>query len=158
MEPTFKLVTKSGFYQYLWLKTVTGFNQDVHCEPCLKGRRSALIPARTGFPAGFIAQGRIEDPAPFVYLCGVSAFSRYYDKHLHILMLPDESSAFTYEDDNVCLLVTGFRKLPISAVPGAEQAVSDEFWTCRNWQAGWHLFPADRKPFVIASQTTRSIP
>lgn len=152
MEPTIKLVTKTDFYQFLWLKTVTGFDQRVHCEKCLKGRRSKLIPLQTGFPAGYIAEGRIDDPEPFVYLCGVSAFSRYYPKHLHVLMVRAEESAFTYEDENACVLITGMRQLPIDPVPGADQAVPREFWTCRNWQAAWHLFPEDRFPFDMDAE------
>ena len=148
MDPTIKLALKTDLFQFVWLKTVTGFDQSKHCEECLKGKRSSLIPPNSGFPAGFVAEGRIEAPEPFVYLCGCSAFSRYYDQHLHVLMVRDETSIFTHEDANVCLLITGMRQLTIEPVPGAADIVPKAYWTCRNWQAGWQLFPADRKPLT----------
>ena len=153
MEPTLKLRTKTGFYQYLWLKSVTGFDQQVHCEKCLKGKRSGLIPAHTGYAAGFTAEGPMENAESYVYLCGVSAFSRNYSDHLHLLMIRDADSTVEYADANVEVVVTGMRRLPIEPVPGADLVLPKEVWSCRNWQAAWHSFPSDRKPFPSAADT-----
>ena len=152
MRPTIKLATKTDLYQFLWLMTVTGFDQRHHCMKCLKGKQSDLVKhVSPRFPAGFVAEGEIEQPEPFVYLCGVSHFSRYYDQHLHVLMVRDEGAAFTHEDANICVLVTGMRRLPIPELPPEAVSLPDSYRTCRNFQAGWHLFPAERKPFVAPS-------
>ncbi len=151
MQPILQLKTKTDFYQFLWLTSVTGFDARTHCMPCLKGVRSGLISKQKGFPAGFIAEGTIENAEPFLYLCGVSAFSRYYPQHLHLLLVPDADSTVEYEDENVIVTVGGVRRLPIEPVPGADLALPKDVWSCRNWQAAWHLFPADRLPFPPAA-------
>ena len=161
MDATIKLVTKTHLYQHLWLKTVTGFDQAQNCEKCLLpiGRPSPLISfprARPeGFPAGHVVEGLIEDTKPFVYLCGVAFFGgRPHQnvqvlRRLDVLMVRDKDIVFTYEDEDVCVLVTGMKRLPIDPVPGADvfpSTVPQEFHTCPNWRAGWHCFPDDRKP------------
>jgi hypothetical protein len=151
MAATLALATKTRLYEFLWLMTVTGFDQGKHCLECLKGRRSELLPMRErGFvyPAGYVCHGSITDTEPFVYLCGATKRKENYDRHLHIFMVRDAGSAFIHEDADVCVLVTGMRRLPIEPVPGADLVLPAAFHTCRNWRAGWHYFEEDRRPFA----------
>src|SRR5689334_4835423 len=98
MKPRIKLTVKKQFFQYLWLKQLTGFDQSQHCEKCLRGKQLTLIPAQTGYPAGFTVEGELDPSEPYVYLCDVSPFSRYYPQHLHVLMAPDADANFVHED------------------------------------------------------------
>ena len=68
--------------------------------------------------------------------------------NVHVLMGPDEDSAFTHEDDNIRVDVAGMRRLAIEPLLAEAQGFLPElYWRCRNFQAGWRLFPADRRPF-----------
>ena len=72
-EAAIKLDTATDAFQYPWLKNVGGFNSKHHCFDCLIGNRSEIIPPNGGkkYPAGFAAEGKIEEPAPYSYLCAV---------------------------------------------------------------------------------------
>ena len=72
-EAAIKLDTATDAFQYPWLKNVGGFNPKHHCFDCLIGNRSEIIPPNGGkkYPAGFAAEGKIEEPAPYSYLCAV---------------------------------------------------------------------------------------
>lgn len=149
MEPTISVVTKTDAFQFLWLKNVRGFDRQYHCYDCLKGNRSKIIPLNGGrkYPAGFSAEGRIEEPVPYSYLCAVTPAAKGIDANVHILMHSDENSTFTYEDDNIRVFVTGMRRLTIEPLPAEVQDTMPElYWRCRNFQAGWQLFPEDRLP------------
>jgi hypothetical protein len=40
------------------------------------------------------------------------------------------------------------RRLAIEPLPlEAQEVLPELYWRCRNFQAGWQLFPADRRPF-----------
>lgn len=149
MVPTIKLVTKTDAFQYLWLKNVSGFDQRYHCFDCLKGSRSTIIPLNGGrkFPAEFRAEGRMEEPAPYSDLCAVTPAGKGIADNVHILMEPDDSSTITYEDDNIQVIVTGMRRLTIKPLPAeVQESLPELYWRCRNFQAGWQLFPEDRLP------------
>lgn len=150
MEPTIKLATKTGAFQFLWLKNVEGFSPHVHCIECLKGERSKIIPVRkTIYPEGFTAEGKIEKLAPYAYLCAVRPPAlNDISLNVHILMERDDKLTFTYEDDNIRVSVTGMCRIKINSLPHeAEEILPEEFWRCRNYQAGWQLFPDARIPF-----------
>lgn len=148
-EAAIKLTTKTDAFQFLWLKSVSGFNPKHHCYDCLKGKRCELIPLNEGkkYPAGLAVEGTIEHPAPYAYLCGVLPSARGIADNVHILMEPDAASEFSHEDANIRVVVTGMRRLPIEPLPTAVQnSLPELFWRCRNFQAGWQLFPQDRNP------------
>ena len=137
------------------LKNVTGFDQREHCERCLEGNLSKIIATKTGrYPAGFTAEGKIEKPEPYVYLCAVTPPGLKDISHnVHILMERDDKLAFTYEDDNIFVSVTGMCRIKINPLPPDDQEIlrilgQELYSRCRNFQAGWQLFPANRKPFV----------
>ncbi len=153
MEPTITLVTKNDAFQFIWLKNLHGFDQRYHCYDCLKGKRSEIIALNGGkkYPAGFTATGRIEEPAPFAYLCAVMPTARGIAGNVHLLMEPDENSTFTHEDANIHVVVTGMRRLVIEPLPEeVQRALPELYWRCRNFQAGWQLFPQDRRPTEVA--------
>jgi len=153
MEPTIKLVTKTNAFQFLWLKHVSGFDQRHHCYDCLVGKRSEIIRlnAWKKYPAGFAAEGKIEEPGPYAYLCGVVPPATGITANVHILMEPDETSEITYEDANIRVVVTGMRRLVIQPLPEEVQRALPELYSrCRNFQAGWQLFPQHRIPTEAA--------
>jgi len=147
-EASIKLDTKTDAFQFLWLKNVSGFNPKHHCCDCLKGKRSELIPHNEGrkYPAGLSVEGKIEQPAPYSYLCAVVPSARGIADNVHILMEPDAASEFTHEDANIRVVVSGMRRLAIEPLPAiVQEGLPELFWRCRNFQAGWQLFPSDRK-------------
>ncbi len=153
MEPAIKLITKTDAFQFLWLKNVKGFDLREHCYDCLIGNRSKLIPTNEGrkYPENFKAEGKIEEPIPYAYLCAVLPWKKGMEANVHILMEPNENSEFTHEDSNIQAVVTGMRRLEIKPLPTkAQEVLSELYWRCRNFQAGWQLFPADRKLFNMA--------
>ena len=156
MEPRIKLTTKTDAFQFLWLKYVNGFDQRKHCEPCLTGRLSEIIERSTGkYPAGFTAEGRIEETDPYAYLCAVTPPAlQDIGPNVHILMERDRNLAFTYEDANIFVEVTGMCRMKIKPLPEEDKKLllelNQELYSrCRNFQAGWQLFPASRKPFSL---------
>ena len=71
--------------------------------------------------------------------------------NVHLLMEPDENSTFTHEDANIHVVVTGMRRLVIEPLPEeVQRALPELYWRCRNFQAGWQLFPQDRRPTEVA--------
>lgn len=145
---TFRLELKTSVFQYLWLKSVHGFDQRFHCAKCLAGTYSKLIdwrrPGFKGHLAGFKAEGMLE-PSPFLYLCGVS--TNGWEDNLHVAGKLREGGIIAHEDHNCSVLITGFERVSIPPVPGANGVIDASYSTCRNWQFGWWYFPSGRRPF-----------
>lgn len=140
-----ELTVQSDAYRYLWLKSVQGFNPAVHCARCLKGNYAPLLPFRADrkIPAGLSASADLDAmAAPYFYLCGVT--SRYAE-NLHIAFAPDAASTIRYADTHIVVVITGARQLPILPLSQdviAAQKLDKSFWSCRNYQFGWHTFAA----------------
>lgn len=152
MQPKIKVVTKTDAFQFLWLKNVTDFDPRKHCCECLIGKRSDVVATNAGrkYPAGFTAEGIIEEPSPYAYLCGVVPSALGIEPNVHILMEPDENSEITYEDENIQVVVSGMRRIPIQALPKeVHEKLPDGYSRCRNFQAGWQLFPESRETLSV---------
>ena len=158
MQPTVTLSLKTNTYQFLWLKTLTGFDQRYHCEPGLKGIRSPLIPPSTGkYPAGFTVEGIIEPAEPYVYFCGVVPPAKGIADNLHVLMIRDEASTISYEDANVSLLVTGMRRLPILPLPEEAQHILPELLLALSEFPCWMALVPRRSPAIPRGSRRRSV-
>ena len=148
LAATIKLLTHSSTFQFLWLKSVHGFNPRVHCEECLKGKLQGIIPTDGGRkrPAGLRIEGDIDVSSPYVYLCAVVPPAKGIEENVHLLCQPDPDSTVEYENEHLSVTMTGLRRLEIEPLPPHARAhFTDElFWRCRNFQAGWMLFPEAR--------------
>ncbi|HWY85631.1 MAG TPA: hypothetical protein VNX28_02850 [Gemmataceae bacterium] len=106
------------------------------------------------YQSGFTAEGKIEKPDPYAYLCAVIPSQLGITPNVHILMERDDKLKFTYEDDNIWVEVTGMCRIKINPLPPDDEKVllelNQELYSrCRNFQAGWQLFPASRKDFRV---------
>lgn len=120
-------------FRWLWLMYVTGFDERYHCQACLKGRKSCRFKydqAAISLPAhmSFLLD---EFPAPFVYLCGVTA---EYAENLHVAMRWNPAHCIDYRDDRIAVSVSDAERMPILPVD-ADKPV--EFLRCRNFQFGY---------------------
>lgn len=142
-----ELTVKSEGYRYLWLKQVQGFDPAVHCARCLKGSYVSLLPFRPDrkVPAGLEAETELDpEAAPFFYLCGVTA---RWEENLHIAFRPKPGSVILVEDRHIKVCITDAERLPVLPLPDDVQAgLTKPFWSCRNYQFGWHAFAEEATP------------
>lgn len=120
--------------KYLWLKTVTAVNLDVHCYNSLVGQ-----PMHTNNQV--MQQWITLPPAPAYYLCGVTEPYRH-ELNSHVLMLPDPDATqpITVTTPSLSVTMTGLRTLDIDAewlvdLYGGRKA----YTTCRNLIGAWRL-------------------
>jgi hypothetical protein len=137
-----ELTVKTDAYRYLWLKQVNGFNPAVHCARCLKGSYVPLLPFRADrqIPTGLHAASELDpQAAPFFYLCGVTA---RWAENLHIAFRHSPGSLIEFEDNHIRVRITDAERFDILPLPDAVSAgLTKPFWSCRNYQFGWHAFP-----------------
>jgi hypothetical protein len=119
--------TLHGF-RYWWLKEVTGYRLDVHCQACLLGPLNRKISRLQ--PVG----ERIHLNGDLVYLCGVSNdFSMDKNFHAPAELAVGESftlptyNGFTVNFDNA-------RLIPIKPLPEKWNGLDKWFTRCRNYQ------------------------
>ena len=118
-------------YKYLWLKTVTGVDLNVHCARCLIGEYEQA------FSGGVRSVRNLQlKPAPAYYLCGV-AEDRIWSHNLHIAFTEEPGSVIEVDDDFCRVRIVNARRLSINqkyidrADPNSRRG---EYRTCRNWQ------------------------
>ena len=122
-------------FRYLWLKSVTGADLNVHCARCLMGQYDERISNTT------VELRDMElTPAPFCYLCGVSMPYKW-SNNFHLAFR--EKPGATLEVDRLGIRVVlenaeeirfGWQDIPLLAPHSDNKAYS----TCRNWQfAHW---------------------
>lgn len=121
------LPSLNGF-RYWWLKEVSGYRYDVHCQACLLGNLDRRF--NPHLPVG----RRIEVNGPLVYLCGVSNdYSLKKNFHAPAELAVGESfNIWTY--NGFCVHFQNARLIPIEPLPDGWHGRSHLFTRCRNFQ------------------------
>lgn len=131
-------ITAPRTWRFLWVKYVTGFNPAVHCARCLRGAYSRHF----RYPDGYYLPELVktatldEQPAPWIYVCGVTPRYRW---NLHIAGRAAPGQRASYRDERIAVELSDFEQVPID--PRHTPTASKPFETCRNWQFGWMAFP-----------------
>jgi hypothetical protein len=122
-----ELTHLSGF-KYWWLKSVTGYRLDVHCQQCLVGPIDRRFSAQMALNEAIILRGDL------VYLCGGSS-DWDYSKNFHVaakLAVGEEFEVETYNGFHVHLY--NAKRIDIEPLPDRWQGMSKQFTRCRNYQ------------------------
>ena len=138
-EVKFQLEIKAP-YRFLWIKYATAFRSDKHCLNCLIGGRSNIIPPASKYEqhytGGTIYSGKLtEHPYRYIYLCGVTS---NYNDNLHIIVKNAHGKSFTYEDNYCKVEFENAERVPIPPLKEGDVDRPENYWTCRNFQFGWH--------------------
>lgn len=133
--PSIEAEVKLRAYRFLWLKYITGFKYQRHCDAGFSGSYSKLHDTPRGrlVNAGRFSVELSQKPFRYLYLCGVT--SRYED-NLHVAFQPEHGSSITFEDDRIRVVVSNAAQLSISPIADGFGGFGREFTTCRNWQFG----------------------
>lgn len=127
-------------YMWLWMKYVTGVNDQYHCTNCLRGKYGKLLSkhnrALTSTPTLNLEE-QSSGSFSFIYICGV--FKRGYPRsnyphNLHAVIRPLENSSDTFSFENWNLSVTNGVFVPIPTIdqlPLTYKSLPDRFTTCR---------------------------
>lgn len=129
--------TISGF-KHLWAWYVRGFNREVHCQKCLKGKRSLRIsPDQTPLGVELI----FDETENFnqLYICGVAAGPETERgvRNLHLALL--EAPGETFEEttyNGFTLVLKNARRLVIPEPLPALSHLGDEHYRCKNFRFG----------------------
>lgn len=121
-------------FRYLWLKSVTGVNLNVHCARCLKGTYDDRISPEAG------ELHDIELIGDLYYLCGV-AKPYCWANNFHLAFKQKDGATLRYSDNGISVIIENAERIEITADAidhSLPQAEKKEFSTCRNWQfANW---------------------
>jgi hypothetical protein len=107
---------------------------------CLVGGRSSLIPVAIKeiqrYTPGAKFSGVLnEHPYRFVYLCGVTDA---YADNLHVVVKHAPGKSFVHEDNYCKVEFENAERVPIPPLKEGDVDRNTEYWTCRNFQFGWH--------------------
>ena len=118
--------------RYLWLKSVTGINLNVHCAKCLEGEYSKLVNNRI---TDYYNLDVKHSPTGIYYLCGVSK-PYVWENNFHFALIESNESIevdndLVYLKANNCSLINfSENDIPVEL----KSNVSKAYYTCRNWQ------------------------
>jgi len=138
-------------FQFLWLKTVRGFDPHKHCARSLIGEYHPGIP----YDLKSVEHIKLdlpdisrEHPDTHFYLCGVVKGRNWIKNvHLPLTVISDEEAEFmnthawVYADANIDIHCVNPRLIPhpVRAIKPTIET-RPEFTTCRNWQWGMQHF------------------
>jgi hypothetical protein len=113
-------------FKFWWLKSVIGYDLNVHCARCLRGpyERQIHKSMRTNI--------KVELRGDLVYLCGVSP---RWQTNFHAaaeIALGETFDAETY--NGFIVRFYNARQLDIPALPDGWRGLPKAFTTCRNFQ------------------------
>lgn len=127
-------------FMWLWMKYVSGVNDQKHCTNCLRGGYGKMLskhnPRLRESPVLFLDEAPI-DSFDYIYICGV--FKRGYPRsnyphNLHAVIRPLENGSDTFSFENWNLSVTNGVFVPIPTIdqlPLKYKSLPDRFTTCR---------------------------
>ena len=127
-------------FMWLWMKYVTGINDQHHCTNCLRGKYSKLLSRHNPDLGTTPALTLNEHPAgsySFVYICGVikKGYPRTnYPHNLHAVIRPDGGKSDEFEFENWRLRVTNgvFQPIPSELdLPERYRDLPPNYTTCR---------------------------
>ena len=127
-------------FMWLWMKYVTGVNDQKHCTNCLRGPYGKVMSKHnaelTVTPVVALDESQ-EGSFSSIYICGVikKGYPRSnYEHNLHAVIQPIPGSKDTFEFENWRLSVTNgvFQPIPSEAeLPEKYRSLPPEYTTCR---------------------------
>jgi hypothetical protein len=131
---------ESDKFMWLWMKYVSGVNDQFHCTNCIRGKYGRLLSkhnlALTSTPSLTLDEQSIGSYS-FIYICGVlkKGYPRTnYPHNLHAVIKPCASASDELRFENWILAVTNgvFEPIPGERdLPARYRSLSPEFTTCR---------------------------
>jgi hypothetical protein len=126
-------------FRYFWGKTVTGFDNKVHCAKCLLGEYDEQVKA--DMPANTDIEIPLDEGAVF-YLCGVAIPYKWANNaHLALKVKAGATAELPlYTGDKIS--VEGAEKIPFDGKKALDRYshLSKAYTTCRNFQFGVSYF------------------
>lgn len=127
-------------FKWLWMKYVTGVNDQYHCTNCLRGKYGRLLSKHNLDLKSTPCISLNEQPSDsyaFIYICGVlkKGYPRTnYPHNLHAVIKPCAESSDQLQFENWILGVTNgvFEPIPGEMeLPALYRRLPPEFTTCR---------------------------
>lgn len=130
-------------YRFFWLKYVRTVNLNVHCQPCLGGRKSRKIRTSMFYRAkeSFMLRDLVLDESRtnIYYMCGVT-MPCVWSRNFHLAFRKQEGAVLRKRWHGVVLEIENAVELQIT-----EDAIDQDFplfqtksyRTCRNAQFAW---------------------
>ena len=144
-------------WRHLWLKFVSGFDPEHHCQRCLRGWTMpalqnrlrpdtpvGLLPGAPGTMKPWGMSGRpLSTRYDALYLCGVHD-SWDWSKNLHLVALPAFGEvAELRASTGTVFRLNNARAVAIPDLPLDYDGRGKEFTTCRNWRFGVAYYGLD---------------
>ncbi|QDV24638.1 hypothetical protein Q31a_29580 [Aureliella helgolandensis] len=125
---------------WLWMKYVTGVNDEKHCTNCLRGKYGKILSKHNTeleFTPMLTLNEQPLDSFSAIYICGVikKCYPRSnYEHNLHTAIIPTAGRTDTFEFENWRLTVTNglFEPIPSEVeLPVSYRGLPPQFTTCR---------------------------
>lgn len=127
-------------FKWLWMKYVTGVNDEKHCTNCIRGKYGRLLSGHNEHlhktPVMMLDEQPL-DSFSAIYICGVikKGYPRTnYDHNLHVVIKPaaDQKDRFVFEDWELKVTNGTFDWIPSEAdLPEHYRVLPPQFTTCR---------------------------
>jgi len=131
---------ESDKFMWLWMKYVSGVNDQYHCTNCLRGKYGTLLSkhnlALMSTPTLNLDE-QSSGSYSFIYICGVlkKGYPRTnYPHNLHAVIKPCAGSSDEFQFENWNLVATNGVFVPIPGeleLPPRYRRLPPEFTTCR---------------------------
>jgi hypothetical protein len=127
-------------FMWLWMKYVTGVNDQYHCTNCLRGKYGRLLSKHNLSLKSSPSLNLDEQPSgsyAFIYICGVlkKGYPRTnYPHNLHAVIKPcaDSNDELQFETWNLSVINGVFEQVPSEPdLPVRYRSLPPEFTTCR---------------------------
>jgi hypothetical protein len=153
-HPDPELRTISGFNQF-WAYYVRGFNHEVHCQPCLRGKRSAVV-SRRETPLGVELVFNETENYNQLYICGLASGPKpeRCNRNLHLALVEahgEQIEEITY--NGFSLLLGNVRRLMIPPPMPELSHLGVEHYRCKNFRFGveYYGYPGVKAPPIAAA-------
>ena len=128
-----RLEVKTNSFISLYIKYVTGFNDELSGAKCLKGNYSSLT-VYGSQKAGKVYEGALDEyVVPYIY---IHVDTRLHRNDTNVALKHHDSQEVLYEDRNVSMLIKGAEQLEI---PGIQDTMYS-YWKAFNdeFKFGYH--------------------
>lgn len=127
-------------FKWLWMKYLTGVNDQYHCTNCLRGKYGKLLSKHNSALAlmpSLVLDEQPSDSFSYIYICGVIKKGypcSNYPHNLHAVIRPSPGELDEFCFENWHLVVTNgvFEPIPNeNELPEHYRNLPPEFTTCR---------------------------
>jgi len=141
-QPKIKIIHNldPNAFTWLWMKYVTGVNDEKHCTNCIRGKYGKLLSGHndrlTQTPV-LVLDEQPSDSYSAIYICGVIKKGypqSNYCHNLHTVIQPQPGAEDSFEFENWKLKVQNGVFLPIPSedkLPAKYKTLPPQFTTCR---------------------------